>query len=103
MKRKKIFISGKVSGLPYSYVKLNFNKTQELLEGQGFIVWNPIKNCHYTWSWWRCMIVCLWNLTWCNSVYFLHNWYKSRGSKIEHNWAKLLGKELIFEEWKELE
>ncbi len=100
MKRRKIFISGKVSGLPFSYVKYHFGRASDKYKELGYDVFNPTEHCKVYWSWWRCMIVCLWNLTWCDSVYFLKNWDKSRGAKIEYRWAKFLEKEIIYEEWK---
>ena len=91
---EKVFISGKVSGLPYVYAQERFNRAASLF--QGWEVHNPVKLCKPTWSWWRCMAVCLWHLLWCDVVVFLYNWQDSRGASIEHRVARLLGKKIIY-------
>lgn len=97
MKKKKVFISGKVSGLLYSQAKHNFDVVEKFYKDLGYTVWNPTNHCKVTWSWLRCMVVCLWNLAKCDIVDFLHGWEDSRGSRIEYKFAKLLRKELVFE------
>ena len=90
----KVFISGKVSDLPYAYAQERFNRVASLF--QGWEVHNPVKLCKPTWSWWRCMVVCLWHLMRCDTVVFMDNWRDSRGARIEHRVAKLLGKKIIY-------
>ena len=94
-KRVKVFISGKVSGMDY-YVAFNkFSEEEAMLSRIGYEVVNPTKLCKKHWSWLRCMVVCLWNLLWCNCVYQLDNWLDSRGARIEYKWAKFLGKKIL--------
>lgn len=94
-KRVKVFISGKVSGMDY-YVAFNkFSEEEAMLSRIGYEVVNPTKLCKKHWSWLRCMVVCLWNLLWCNCVYQLDNWQDSRGARIEYKWAKFLGKKIL--------
>lgn len=91
---EKVFISGKVSGLPYAYAQERFNRAASLFQGCG--VHNPVKLCKPTWSWPRCMIVCLWHLMKCDTVVFMDNWQDSRGARIENRMARLLGKKIIY-------
>ena len=91
---KKVFISGKVSGLPYVYAQKRFNRAASLF--QGCEVHNPVKLCKPYWSWPRCMAVCLWHLMRCDTVVFMDNWQDSRGARIEHRVARLLGKKMIY-------
>lgn len=90
--RNKVFISGKVTGLDIDEAYKNFEEAEETLLKWGYEVVNPIKLCNADWSWIRCMIVCLWHLTWCEKIYLLDNWHESRGARIEYKWAKLLRK-----------
>lgn len=90
----KVFISGKVSGLPYVYAQERFNRAASLF--QGWEVHNPVKLCKPYWSWRRCMVVCLWHLVKCDMVVFLDNWQDSKGARIEHRVARLLGKKIIY-------
>lgn len=91
---EKVFISGKVSGLPYVYAQERFNRAASLF--QGCEVHNPVKLCKPYWSWWRCMAVCLWHLMRCDTVVFMDNWQDSRGARIENCVARLLGKKIIY-------
>lgn len=94
---KKVFISGRVSGIKYENTKKNFRKAEKLVELQGLYPVNPLKLCKPNWSWLRCMIVCLWNLAKCDNVYFMRNYKKSRGARIEYKVAKWLDKTIITE------
>lgn len=94
---KKVFISGRVSGIKYENAKKNFRKAEKIIEAQYLEPVNPIKICKHTWSWNRCMIVCLWNLMQCDTVYFMRNYKKSRGARIEYKVAKWLGKTIVTE------
>lgn len=95
MKEIKVFISGKVSGLLYTEAKYMFDQVEDFWRHKGFDVWNPTNHCKVTWSWLHCMIVCLWNLAKCDVAVFLDNWKDSRGARIEHKVAKLLGKAIV--------
>ena len=90
--KNKVFISGKVSGLDIDEAYSNFSKAETDLIRWGYDVVNPMKICKPYWSWLRCMIVCLWNLTWCEKIYLLDNWHESKGARIEYKYAKLLRK-----------
>lgn len=92
-----VFISGRVSGIKYENAKKNFRKAEKLMESEGLFPVNPLKLCKQEWSWLRCMIVCLWYLAKCDNVYFMRNYKKSRGARIEYKVAKWLGKTIITE------
>ncbi len=94
-KRTKIFISGKVSGLEYYVAYQTFANADRQLSSVGYQVINPMKLCRKNWSWVRCMIKCLWHLTWCDKIYQLPNWKGSKGARIEYRWAKLLNKNFL--------
>lgn len=99
MKRsKKLFISGPVSCIPYKEAAIRFNEYALLAHQIGFEPVNPIRLCCPLWSWWRCMAVCLWHLLWCDAVLFLRGWDMSRGARIEHRVAEILGKVIMYEE-----
>ena len=90
--KNKVFISGKVSGLNIAVAFLKFREAEVQLTKWGYETVNPMRLCKPSWSWFRCMIVCLWHLTWCDKIYLLDNWHESRGSRIEYKYAKFLGK-----------
>lgn len=98
---KRIFLSGAVSNRPYTDAWYHFANMYRAMSNNTTYVWNPMFHCSSDWCWLHCMVVCLWNLSKCDSVLFLHGWKGSRGARIEHAFAKLLGKELLFEYVKE--
>lgn len=91
----KVFISGKVSGLPRLVAYGNFANKERELQQMGYATVNPMKICKEKWSWLRCMAVCLWHILWCDKVCRLDNWQDSRGARIEYKFAKLLKKKFI--------
>ena len=95
MKRNHTYIAGKITGLDHADAYKNFRIVEiQLLCNCKTI--NPMELCSPQWRWWRCMIVCLWNLiTKCNRIYLLDNWNESRGAKIEVIVAILFRKEII--------
>lgn len=96
--KQKVFISGRVSGLKPETVRKNFARVEKKYKAIGYEVVNPIKLCDKEWSWFRCMVVCLWNLAKCDYVYMIPNYKKSRGARIEHCFARTLGKGICYGE-----
>lgn len=93
--RTKVFISGKVSDLPYLVAYGNFSNAERMLQQMGYTTVNPMKICKKNWSWLRCMIKCLWAIMFCKKVYQLEDWKGSKGARIEYRWAKFLGKRIV--------
>ena len=100
MKRKTIFISGKVSGLSFCYAYQKFKNAEFILcnEIEEYKVINPISICKSSYPWWLCMVICLYNLIFkADYIYMLNNWQDSRGARIEHAVARLTRKGIIYE------
>jgi hypothetical protein len=91
----KVFISGKVSDLPYLVAYGNFSNAERTLAAMGYEVINPMKICKKHWGWVRCMAKCLWAILWCDKLYQLENWQESRGARIEYKWGKFLRKRFV--------
>ncbi len=92
--KKKIYIAGKITGLPNH--KEHFNKAEEELKKQGHIVVNPSvvpEGLMYD----DYMNICTAMLKACDTIYMLNNWKESTGAKIEHQIADLSGKEIIYQ------
>lgn len=95
MKANKIYIAGKISGIPRNIAYREFMMAESYLKSQGKTI-NPIRLCNQEWNWLRCMVVCIYNLvTKCNRIYLIHNWHTSRGARIELWFAILFGKEIL--------
>lgn len=97
-KKLNVFISGRVSGISYTYARREFKRRQNVLQSLDFVgrVYNPIELCQADWSWLRCMVKCLYFLIFrSNTISMLGNWSESRGSKIELFFALLTFKKII--------
>lgn len=95
----KIYISGRISGLPIEDVTSKFEAAEAKLKAQGYEVVNPLKNGipdNATWEVHVAMDVLL--LMGCNIIYLLPDWSLSKGATLEKNLSELTGKKIIFEE-----
>lgn len=90
----KIYISGKISGLPINDARLNFSICESNFSRIGYKVVNPMSK-KYWWNrifklpWIVYMIFDILLLLQCRGIFFQRNWKDSRGSRIERNFAKI--------------
>ncbi len=85
-RKKKIYIAGKVTGLPYGDVKQKFRAAENQLHEQGYQVVNPTELYQGT-DWDGVMNVCLNALADCDAIYMLTDWANSRIATLEHTKA----------------
>ena len=94
----KIYLSGKISGLPFPYVQQRFNNAEALLTELGFEVVNPLNNGldqEKTWNEHLCKDIEM--LLPCDAIYMMDNWVDSTGASIEYDVAMRTGKDIWFE------
>lgn len=94
----KIYISGKITGLPLKETRERFADAQALLDGIGFEAVNPMKKslpANATWE--QHMVKDIELLFKCDAIYMMDNWIYSRGALIEYDIAKRLGLDIWFE------
>jgi hypothetical protein len=89
------YISGKITGLNYIRTWYKFLDVEESYARKGEVI-NPLKICKTYWSWFRCMLVCIWNLRRATDIIMLPDWKESRGARIEYWIAKKILKLTIF-------
>ena len=99
--KKKVYISGAISGLPIEDVKMSFNSAEKTLEERGFIPVNPIKVQPFVkgFTWLDYMKADIKALVDCDAIYLLDNWESSKGAVIEVDLALSLGIYVINKEW----
>lgn len=99
--KKKIYIAGKVTGLPQQEVVDKFAKAQKVIEEMGFEVINPIVVVNdFNTPWNVAMKMCLTALFDCSGIVMLPCWEDSKGARIEKELASSLGFELLYlEKW----
>lgn len=96
---KKIYISGKITGLSQTEAFANFERAEIQLHAFGFEAINPMKKVSEQEgkSWKEYMledIAILWD---CDAIYMLCNWKDSKGAKIERAIAENLGMPVLLE------
>ena len=80
-----VYIAGKVTGLSEYEAQIQFTKAEELIKNRRQIPINPTKLVSHDELWITAMRKTVGNmLLYADRVYFLKNWRKSRGAKIEH-------------------
>lgn len=91
--KKKIYISGKITGLLYANSFENFARAEKKWSDAGYEVVNPMTIDHnHDKSWVNYMKTDLKAMMDCNEIYMLNNWEDSTGAIIEHK----LAVELLF-------
>lgn len=95
----KIYISGKISGLPMNNVIDKFNLHAAFLKLRGYEPVNPIYVSPYREDkqWHDYMVDDIAALFQCDAIYMLADWGQSRGARIEYQIAKELGLKIIFQ------
>lgn len=96
---KRIYISGKISGLDYAEAFKKFDRAEVWLLTQGWLPINPMKKVSEQEgkSWKEYMledIAILWD---CDALYMLHDWKDSKGARIELAIAEELGIEVVYQ------
>ena len=87
---KKIYISGKITGLPIEGASENFNRAEIYLKSKGYEVMNPMKEVPFnkSWSWGDYMRSAIILMMKCDSIYMLNTHEESKGALIELQLAK---------------
>ena len=96
MGMKKIYISGKITN--NANYKADFEAAELALKIAGFQPVNPAEEKlpdGATWADYMRHDIKL--LCDCDAIYMLYDWRESEGAKIEHNLARDLGMEIIYE------
>lgn len=93
----KVYISGKITGLPLETAKDNFQQVEDDLVKYGHDVVNPMKATPYdeSMSWKDYMVKDIKLLLDCDAICLLDNWTSSKGARIEFAIAKELGLEVL--------
>lgn len=99
MEKKKVYISGPISGHDLEERRREFKRTAEFLEEMGYIPVNPMENglpadatTH------QHMKRDFHLLIECDAIYMLRRWTHSAGCKVEFDVATACGMKVIFED-----
>lgn len=94
----KIYISGKITGLPLPEVRQRFADAAALLDAIGFEAVNPLNNGLEAGAGWKeHMTADIRMLLDCDAIYMMDNWMESKGASIEYDIANRLNMDVWFE------
>lgn len=104
--KKKIYLAGKITGIPHEQAAIKFAKKQQELEEQGNQVMNPIEcvahrsehfnNGEPITDWATCMKMLIPILLQCDELYLLPCWNNSRGAILERDIAQRLQIHIVY-------
>lgn len=94
----KIYIAGKVTGLPKDEVIQKFAEAQKQFEAYGYEVVNPIEVVNdWEMEWKEAMKLCIAALMECDAIYLLNDYKESKGALLEKQIAKAMNIKNIVE------
>lgn len=95
----KIYIAGKITGLPRAKVVAKFNAARRHLKAQGHDVFIPTVLPYYkSVPHEDYMHVCFGMIDICDAIYLLSDWHESRGATMERLYAADTLKKIIYQE-----
>ena len=93
----KIYIAGKVTGLPIHEVTMKFGKAQKELQDLGYEAINPLEVVNdWKATWQHAMKLCIKALVDCDAVLFLPCHKESKGALLEFDIARQLEMKRFF-------
>jgi hypothetical protein len=93
---KKIYLAGKVTGLPRVTATMLFGTVQKRLMDQGYEVIVPLDIVPNNTSWEQAMKICIAALIQCDEVHLLPNWIDSKGAILEQQIAHSLSIPMVY-------
>ena len=104
MKKKVIYVSGKITGT--SDYADRFSAAEDRLIAEGYEVLNPVRTGKWLErylapekpTWVQYMKYAIAAMMEADSIYMLHEWKQSKGARLEHFLARVLKYNIIYEE-----
>lgn len=94
----KIYISGKITGLPLSEARQRFEDAAVFLAEIGFDPVNPLNNgLESSATWKEHMVADIRLLLDCDAIFMMDGWMESKGASIEYDIAQRMEKHIWFE------
>ena len=102
MKKMRIYISGKITGLPPEEVLENFMKADRMIRKKGYDTVNPIivvdPLSDMEWRTYMGIAYAIIHDKSIDAIYMLRNWKRSKGACMEWGWAKAAGIHVYYQD-----
>jgi len=98
MKRKKCYISGKITGLNVIAYTTKFKASERLVSILGYAPINPLEHGlgeGHLWATYMFFDIII--MLRCRAIFFQKDWRDSKGARIEYRIAKILRLKMYFE------
>ena len=100
--RMRIYISGKITGLPPEEALDNFMKAERKIREKGYDTINPMVVVApvpgMEWKTYMGIAYAILHDKSIDAVYMLRNWKRSKGACIEWGWAKAAGIQVFYQD-----
>ena len=93
----KVYIAGKITGLPQTEFVANFKNVENILKDKGNQVLNPTRLFEYELEYEQYMAIDRILIEAADAVYMLKNWEDSPGAMRDREHAIKLGKKIYYE------
>ncbi len=93
---KKVYIGGKVTGLPRHQATQLFGTLEKKLQEQGYETVVPLNLVESNMEWQAAMRICIAKLMECDELHLLPNWQDSNGARLERDIAQRLGMNIVY-------
>lgn len=98
MKKKRIYIAGKITGRPINEAAMDFKRAELVFKKAGYDVVNPMNLKHdHDKSWESYMRECIAALVTCDSIAMIEGYESSTGAQLEYTIALALNMNFYFE------
>ncbi|MCF8339206.1 MAG: DUF4406 domain-containing protein [Bacteroidales bacterium] len=87
---KKVYVAGKVTGLPRHEVEARFDEAERQLGQAGYVVINPVKPIDEWMDWHQAMKKAITLLMSCDEIALMPDWAESKGARIEYYLAHVM-------------
>lgn len=94
---KKLYISGKITGIPIETAVELFKKAESMIKELGYEPVSPLAEVDLTKTWEEHMLNDIAALFQCDGIYMLSNYFSSTGARIERHIAVEMGKIVVYE------
>lgn len=93
---RRVYVAGKVTGLPKEQVTSKFNQIATKLNGLGYHVVKPIAITDEARTWDDAMRSDIKKMLECDELHMLPDWQESRGAQLERDIAIRLGMNVVY-------